>query len=358
MIILWICLVLLRLTYLISQDRMVYKETLADRPKSPPLIESLAIVVIFRNTGNSIDRLVNAIIPQDYSGSWTLYLVSDGSVDQSNADAIKWSKQDPRIRYLSHDKRTPGKKGALQEVMSTCTEEWVLFTDADCVPKSKQWISTMMSSAGDDIDLILGASPYDETSPTWVHYDTISVFLSYISWALRGKPYMSVGRNVAVKADWWRKSGGVSRHLHKVGGDDDLTIQYADKRPRVSCRIMKESQTKSESPKSLWIFLKAKARHVSAGMSYRMIDQLVLLSLSIVHTFVIVGFLFLIYPYPILVGSLMLLYLGVVHRIINRWMNYFNIPWSWISTIINDAISPLLYAYIAIQAVRRNEKEW
>jgi len=235
----------------------------------------------------------------------------------------------------------------------------VLFTDVDCRIRSDQWMWTMMSAADVDTDMVLGLSPYDDTSRFfWLHYDTVMVALSYISWAIWGRPYMSVGRNVMINRAWWLRAGGVAKHLDKAGGDDDLTLQKASKRPIVRWAISPSAHTISAAPKSGAKYIKSKARHLSAGTNYTRGDGAILGVLAWIHALAIGGMILAAYYFLSYTLIIAMIYFVIIHFVLREWMAVFNIRWSFLNTVISDMITPVLYAYIVLRALSRNEKKW
>jgi hypothetical protein len=80
--------------------------------------------------------------------------------------------------------------------------EWLVFTDADCYPKSNQWLRKLASKCDEKTEIILGYSPYRKENGLlndFIRYETFMTAVIYGTFTLSGMPYMGVGRNMAYK---------------------------------------------------------------------------------------------------------------------------------------------------------------
>ena len=72
-----------------------------------------------------------------------------------------------------------------------------------------------------------GYSGY-ERGKGWLHkrvsFDNLFTSMRYLGYALAGKPYMGIGRNMAYRKELFYAQKGFSAHLNLQRGDDDLFI--------------------------------------------------------------------------------------------------------------------------------------
>ena len=75
--------------------------------------------------------------------------------------------------------------------------------------------------------IVLGYSGY-ERGKGWLHkrvsFDNLFTSMRYLGYALAGKPYMGIGRNMAYRKELFYAQKGFSAHLNLQRGDDDLFI--------------------------------------------------------------------------------------------------------------------------------------
>lgn len=75
--------------------------------------------------------------------------------------------------------------------------------------------------------MLIGGKSYDRTKG-WLHkrvaFDTLFQSLRYLCFALAGKPYMGIGRNMAYRKELFFQRKGYSTYLNLQRGEDDLFI--------------------------------------------------------------------------------------------------------------------------------------
>lgn len=97
----------------------------------------------------------------------------------------------------------------------------------NCLPESNQWLRTMARNFTSRAQIVLGYSGY-ERGKGWLHkrvsFDNLFTSMRYLGYALAGKPYMGIGRNMAYRKELFYAQKGFSAHLNLQRGDDDLFI--------------------------------------------------------------------------------------------------------------------------------------
>ena len=89
--------------------------------------------------------------------------------------------------------------------------EIMLLTDADCLPATENWISSMQSCYSDNTEIVLGYSPYLKKPGLLnkvIRWETYHTAMQYLSYALAGIPYMGVGRNLSYKKTLFNQQKG------------------------------------------------------------------------------------------------------------------------------------------------------
>jgi cellulose synthase/poly-beta-1,6-N-acetylglucosamine synthase-like glycosyltransferase len=184
---------------------------------------------------------------------------------------------------MVHVNRTPpifnNKKYALTLGIKAAKYEWLLLTDADCRPTSKDWITSFSKCFSDATQFVLGFSPY-QIKPgflnAFIRHETLMTGIQYISFALLGTPYMGVGRNLAYRRSKFLEVKGFNNFVKITGGDDDLFVnQHARKVNTAVC--LEENSIVTSSPETTFnSFFKQKVRHLSVGKYYRFGHRLML----------------------------------------------------------------------------------
>ena len=261
-----------------------------------PDAEPVSIVVCARNELDNLRRLLPLLLQQDYPAAFEIVLIDDRSHDDTYLYAQQLAQYYPEKIRLVTVSRTPDsfapKKYALTLGIKATRYARLLFTDADCIPATNQWLRLMQRGFAqkDEADLVLGFSAYAE-APGFlnqlIRYETLLTAAQYLSFAWRGWPYMGVGRNLAYTRACFTATKGFASHIRQLSGDDDLLVQDAVRhRQRVTVVADSSAHTLSE-PAATWAaWWRQKRRHLSAGRAYRLADRLR------VGTFVLANMLF------------------------------------------------------------------
>jgi hypothetical protein len=172
------------------------------------------------------------------------------------------------------------KKYALTLGIKKARYPYLLFTDADCLPETNQWISNMAAHFSENNSIILGYGGYLKHKGSilnkLIRFETLFTALQYFSYARWGTPYMGVGRNLAYTSTEFYNQNGFATHLHVKSGDDDLFVNQAANGDNTALCFTTESITRSIPEGSLKNWLSQKRRHVSTSTLYKKEHKLLL----------------------------------------------------------------------------------
>ncbi|MFY0643466.1 MAG: glycosyltransferase [Bacteroidia bacterium] len=248
---------------------------------------AVSIVIAARNEKTNLENKLPLILEQDYS-NFEVVVINDGSYD-GTSDLLK----DFKLRYphlkvvdLNLDERyRKGKKFAITMGIKAASFDQLLFTDADCVPASNQWIKQMMQAKGDK-PIVLGFAPLKHKIGLLgaiSYYETFHTALQYLSYAIKGKTYMAVGRNMSYTKKLFFDNKGFATHQHLLSGDDDLFIQEVATKNNVSICLEQDSFMISDAPRKWSKYIKQKGRHLSTSEFYKTKYKRMLGMYSIAH---------------------------------------------------------------------------
>ena len=248
-----------------------------------PDAEPVSIVVCARNELDNLRRLLPLLLKQDYPAAFEIVLIDDRSQDDTYLYAQQLAQYYPTTVRLVTVGRTPDgfapKKYALTLGIKSARYPRLLFTDADCIPATNQWLRLMQRGFAQTggADVVLGFSAYVE-APGFlnqlIRYETLLTAAQYLSFAWRGWPYMGVGRNLAYTRACFTATKGFASHIRQLSGDDDLLVQDAVRaRQRVAVVAAPAAHTLSEPAETWPAWWRQKRRHLSAGRAYRFADR-------------------------------------------------------------------------------------
>jgi len=129
----------------------------------------------------------------------------------------------------------------------------------------------MQSKFISDKDIILGYSGFYKEKGilnSFIRFDALFIAIQYLGFAMSGKAYMGVGRNMAYRKSLYFKKNGFTRHLGLASGDDDIFVNDNAKEHNVSVCLDATSFTRSKAKRSFSSWASQKMRHLSASSYY------------------------------------------------------------------------------------------
>lgn len=189
----------------------------------------LSVIICARNDSENLRKNLPFIMEQDYP-QFEVIVINDGSTDETEEILSIFEEKYPNLyhsftpdntRYISR------KKLALTLGIKASKYEWQVFTEANCKPVSNQWLRLMARNFTPRTQIVLGYSGY-ERGKGWLHkrvsFDSLFSSIRYLGFALAGKPYMGIGRNLAYRKEVFFNVKGFSTYLNMQRGEDDLFI--------------------------------------------------------------------------------------------------------------------------------------
>ncbi len=243
--------------------------------------EPVSVILCARNEVKNLKRNLRSILEQDYD-DFEVVVVNDCSWDESGEYLEQLEKESKHLKVVTlkeQEKYKHGKKFALTLGVKAAKNDLLLFTDADCMPAGKQWISNMQQRFHDETEIVLSYCGYNKLPGLLnklIRFDTFFVALQYFSASLVNQPYMGVGRNLAYRKSLFFRAKGFAKHNHLLSGDDDLFVNENANAHNTSIEVSPDSFTFSQSKETFGDWLKQKKRHLSTGIYYRFRDKVFL----------------------------------------------------------------------------------
>ena len=192
-----------------------------------------------------------------------------------------------------------------------------------------------------------------------VRWETFHTALQYLSYALAGKPYMGVGRNLSYKKEIFFRHKGFSAHNHIPGGDDDLFINRAANKHNTRININPESFTLSMPPTSWEQWHKQKQRHYTTSKYYRSIHKFLLALYAGTHflfyPLLITAAIFYSWKYSLLIYAGRLLFMTIIYAKTMKKMNEWDL-FQWF--ILLDIWMFFYYILFSPALFKKPKKIW
>ena len=270
--------------------------------------QGISVIICARNEALNLRKHLPFVLNQKYP-DFEVIVVNDGSTDATRQVLEHFAAEFPALRIIDVDpseKKGKGKKYPLSLGIKNAKYEHLLMTDADCRPRSERWIQLMANGFSAGKEIVLGYGKYERTAGfvnQLVQWDTFFVAMQYFSFALSGKPYMGVGRNMAYKKSLFEKVKGFESHAHIASGDDDLFVMQAANKNNVAVVLDYDSHTISRSKENFKDWYQQKSRHLTTGGAYKK---------NILFRLTLINFVFLLWPFVLLGNIILHKYLLVV----------------------------------------------
>lgn len=235
----------------------------------------VSVIICAKNEGTNLRAFLPYILNQDYANYQTV-LINDASIDDTLEVMEDFANTNDSIKIVNvknNEAFWANKKYALTLGIKAAKHNILLFTDADCKPVSKHWISDMVSHFNNNKSIVLGYGAYSKVKNSilnkLVRFETLLTATQYMAFAKLGIPYMGVGRNLAYTKDAFFKANGFMGHMHIRSGDDDLFVNQVGNSKNTAICVTKESFTTSNPKTTFASWIKQKRRHITAANHYK-----------------------------------------------------------------------------------------
>ncbi len=263
------------LYYVVFFGKFSFAKPLTSAPKRVPI----SIIVCAKNEAENVTKFIPLLIEQNYP-DFEIVIIDDASSDETLDLFEAFEKQHSNIKLVKVENIEAfwgNKKFALTLGIKAAKNEYLLFSDADCYPTSKDWITQMSSQFTQQKTIVLGYGAYEKIKGSFlnkiIRFETLLTATQYFGWAKIGKPYMGVGRNLAYKREEFFKVRGFMDHMKIRSGDDDLFINQAANNKNTTVCFTPESFTYSMPKTSFKDWFTQKRRHISTAKNYKPFDR-------------------------------------------------------------------------------------
>jgi cellulose synthase/poly-beta-1,6-N-acetylglucosamine synthase-like glycosyltransferase len=233
----------------------------------------VSVIICAKNEEENLRKNLPAVLEQDYP-DFEVIVINDGSDDETDYVLEELKTRYPHLRTTfvpTGTKNLSTKKFGITLAVKAAKNDLLLFTDADCVPAGKRWISNMARNFVPGTEIVLGYGAYSEENTLlnrMITYDTLFIGLQYMGMATAKAPYMGVGRNLAYRKELFLRRNGFAESIHLISGDDDLFINKAANKHNTRIETTPESITFSEAKKTFPKWIYQKLRHLSVSGNY------------------------------------------------------------------------------------------
>ncbi|MFH7013055.1 glycosyltransferase [Flavobacterium sp. FlaQc-52] len=273
----FIAIVVIQLSYYLGIfGKFAFGKPQSITPKNIPV----SVIVCAKNEEENVKKYIPLLAEQNYP-DFEIVLIDDASSDETLEAFEEFEKQYANVRLVKVENNEAfwgNKKYALTLGIKASKKEYLLFTDADCYPASKDWITAMTSQFTMNRTIVLGYGGYDKIERSLlnkvIRFETVLTAMQYLSWAKVGAPYMGVGRNLAYKKEEFFNVNGFIEHIQIRSGDDDLFVNQAANKNNTAIAYTPDSFTYSKPKETYREWFAQKRRHVATANYYKVFDKI------------------------------------------------------------------------------------
>lgn len=331
----------------------------------PQPVLPVSVIIVAKNEVENLRNYLPLFFNQNHP-EFEIVVVNNVSWDGTEELLKEFALQYPNLHIVTikEQERYPkGKKFAITLGIKAAKYDTLLLTDADCMPTGSDWITQMQQAYGQKTEVVLGYGAYKKTGGLLnylIRYETFYTALQYLSFALAGKPYMGVGRNLSYKKNTFFRVKGFASHNHIISGDDDLFVNEVATAANTEISIRPSAFTIS-NPKTKWgDWFKQKRRHMYTGKHYKAGTKALLTVLNISHilfyacAIVLLSFWFMPMWVGIAYGVRLLAIIPVYYMAMDK-LKENNLIWG---IVLLDIFYFVYYLLVGIRTLFSKQKQW
>ena len=336
-------------------------------PETTAINAPVSIIICARNEEKNLRNFLGSVLEQDYP-DYEVIVVNDCSEDGSYDVLGNYLSRYPQLKISNVNKDpkfTHSKKFAQFIGIKAAKNDVLLFIDADCKPESDKWLAGMASHFDNKTDFVLGYGGYFKEKGLlnkYIRYDSMTIAMQYLGMAIRGIPYMGVGRNLSYRRSLYFRNKGFGAHNYLISGDDDLFVNANATKNNTSVEFRNGMHTRSVPATDFMSWFEQKKRHLTTARYYKFKDKLVLIlepasRVAFYGTLIILLFNLFLWPVVAGVFGIRLITQIIVFTLVGKKLNESGLVGF---SLFFDIFPPLINGIIFISNLRNRsgKNQW
>lgn len=237
---------------------------------------AISVIVTSKNSAQELERNLPFILEQDYP-NFEVIVVNSGSTDDTDIVLKAAELKYPQLYHTYVPAEADGgineKKLALTLGIKAAKNDLLLFTEVYCKPCSEHWIREFAKEFAKGKEVILGFNRLEIPPKTglrgFIMYDNLIHHLKFLSMAIRHRPFMGIGRNLAYKKELFFRNKGFSPVLNLENGEDDIYINRIAPKKKTGVVLSKESLTETGNIRHFSEWRALKSRYLYSKKYYK-----------------------------------------------------------------------------------------
>ena len=268
LIVFGVCLLIQLLYHWLMFSRVAFHKS-HHHPKTDGELEPVSIVLCARDAYEYLVDLIPVLLSQDYP-DFEVVIVNDCSDDETEEYLKDLERSEPRIKPVQlkqHLNFFNGKKFPLSMGIKSAQNDLIVLTDCNCMPSNDQWLRSVVNCYGKNTEVVIGYSPFFQKKGLLnqlMRFDALQNALLYLSAALKGHPYMGIGKNLSYRKELFYRNKGFTSHYTTSVGDDDLFVSQVATKKNTEVLIDADNAIHTTPPSNfhLWMRQKFQSHHL------------------------------------------------------------------------------------------------
>ncbi|QIK61039.1 glycosyltransferase [Dysgonomonas sp. HDW5A] len=208
-----------------------YLKQIADTHEEITPLPSVSVIIVAKDESENLAKCLPSILNQDYP-DYEVIVVNDGSTDESEF-LLKNLKREYPFLYSTFSPYSDANETIQNKVLpltigiKAARKDILLFTEADSLPMTNQWVKSMVNSLANK-DIVVGYSRFTESedfSNKTALFDNLIFTLQYMSMAIKDKPFAGLYKNLAYRKHLFFDNKGFSATLN-YDNAEEVFVNY------------------------------------------------------------------------------------------------------------------------------------
>lgn len=342
------------------------KRTSAEKVPPSTALPSVSVVMVVHNEAEYLKKSIPYLLEQDYP-DYEVVVVDYKSTDETHFVLHVCSENYPQLKAINFHQDVnmfQGKKYPLSIGIKSATKDVILLTEAECTPRSFNWISRMMQGYCDGGQIVMGynlVKPDGTLLGAFQQYENMTYNASYIGATIMGNPFTATGRNLSYRRDFFFSRGGFISHYSIPDGADDLFVNQNANRANTAVTLREGAGVVCDGSHTLGEWRLKRLHRRSTRRYYSLKDKLQLSVYPLSQLLFILALVLLfvggICPWQLLVGvmAVKIIWQIVCCMLLTKRFQiktlHFLSPFFEIYFLISDTI-------IALSSLRKKNVQW
>ena len=318
----------------------------------------VSVIICVKNEDENLLKNLPLILKQEYPARFEVIVVNEGATNETDIIISKLKRKYKNLKSTfvpNGIKLIVPRKLAVTLGVKAALNEWIVFTNADCMPKDKFWLKRIARNFLPETDFVFAHSVMFKTKGLlnkMITYDSLFRQLKLFGYALHKKPITSMINNFALRKSVFINNKGFKKILTLPKGDLELIANRYSAKNNTRVETASGSTVWSNAQESFseWFYSRENEFFINRQLRFSSI-----LRLSVEMFFRIVFYLSFIAC--LLLGNFFTITAAVFLFLIRFFIQYITINQNsqrfdgqryYISVLLFDILLPLIDLYIFI----------